>query len=171
MPRPCSPQAPDEPEPAPLAAEPAHRVLRRFRMVFNAVKTHFQQVEKQAGIGGAQLWALSLVAAQPGLGVQRLAQAMDIHQATASNLTRSLVAAGLLVSQPSPQDRRGRQLLLTAAGQAVLARAPGPFSGVLPDALAQLDAPTLERLDADLATLLALLHPDKRAAQVPLAEL
>jgi len=140
-------------------------------MVFNAVKTHFQQVEKQAGIGGAQLWALSLVAAQPGLGVQRLAQAMDIHQATASNLVRGLVTTGLLLSQPSPQDRRGRQLQLTAAGLAVLERAPGPFSGVLPDALAQLDAATLERLDADLATLLALLHPDKRAAQVPLAEL
>jgi hypothetical protein len=38
-------------------AEKAARVLRRFRMVFNAVKTHFQQVEKQAGIGGAQVWA------------------------------------------------------------------------------------------------------------------
>ena len=33
---------------------PEVRVLRRFRLVFNAVKTHFQQVEKKAGVGDSQ---------------------------------------------------------------------------------------------------------------------
>ena len=33
-----------EPPPAPQIGEPVTRVLRRFRLVFNAVKTHFQQV-------------------------------------------------------------------------------------------------------------------------------
>ena len=35
-------------------------VLRQFRQVFNAVKSHFQQVEKTVGMGGAQVWALSI---------------------------------------------------------------------------------------------------------------
>lgn len=51
------------------ARDPAAQVLRRFRLVFNAVKSHFQQVEKQAGIGGAQIWALSVIAAAPDIGI------------------------------------------------------------------------------------------------------
>ncbi|MBH9553669.1 MarR family winged helix-turn-helix transcriptional regulator [Inhella gelatinilytica] len=154
-----------------VEGEPSHRVLRRFRMVFNAVKTHFQQVEREAGVGGAQLWALSLVQAKPRVGVGALARAMDIHQATASNLVRGLVDSGYLTSTRSDQDRRISVLQLTAAGAAVLERAPGPFSGVLPAALAQLDPATLERLDADLAELLSRLKPDRGAARIPLADL
>ena len=149
----------------------ATRVLRRFRMVFNAVKTHFQQVEKTAGVGGAQLWALSVVHDEPGIGVGALARAMDVHQTTASNLVRALVEQGLVDSQRSGSDRRASQLHVTRAGARLLARAPGPFAGVLPQALARLDPQTLERLDADLVALLQLLEADRRAARIPLAEM
>ena len=47
----------------------ATRVLRQFRIVFNSVKTHFRQVEQAAGLGGAQVWALSVIRDQPGIGV------------------------------------------------------------------------------------------------------
>ncbi len=156
---------------APVRGEREARVLRRFRSVFNAVKSHFQQVEKQAGIGGAQVWALSLIRAQPGIGVGALARAMDVHQTTASNLVRSLVAAGLAESQRSGTDRRASQLKATRAGLRVLARAPGPFSGVLPEALGRLDGETLHRLDADLQTLLALLDADRRGERIPLSQI
>lgn len=159
------------PPAAPQVAEPAARVLRRFRLVFNAVKTHFQQVEKRAGVGGAQLWALSVVRAAPGIGVGDLARAMDIHQTTASNLVKSLVAMELVVAERNGADRRAVQLRVTASATRVLRKAPGPFSGVLPEALARLDGKTLDRLDRDLATLLALLHADERAARIPLAQL
>jgi DNA-binding MarR family transcriptional regulator len=151
--------------------ETATRVLRRFRLVFNAVKTHFQQVEKSAGIGGAQLWALSVVRAQPGIGTGALARAMDVHQTTASNLVKALVEQGLVESHRSGVDRRASQLKITRAGARVLARAPGPFTGVLPQALARLDDASLRRLDGDLASLLAVLQTDERAARIPLAEM
>jgi DNA-binding transcriptional ArsR family regulator len=79
-------------------ADPAARVLRRFRLVFNAVKSHFRAVETKAGVSGAQLWALSVVRRQPGIGVGDLARAMDIHQSTASNLLRGLIDAGMVVA-------------------------------------------------------------------------
>lgn len=149
----------------------AIRVLRRFRLIFNAVKTHFRQVEKISGIGGAQLWALSLIRAQPGIGVGALGKSMDVHQTTASNLVRSLLEQGLIESHRSGVDRRAIQLKVTRAAARVLAKAPGPFSGVLPDALARLDRDTLERLDEDLAALLTLLQSDVRSARIPLAHL
>jgi len=147
------------------------QVLRRFRIVFNTVKTHFQQVEKKAGVGGAQLWALSVIHTQPGIGVNDLAKSMDIHQTTASNLAKSLVTIGMVQASKDGADRRTVQLYLLPNGQRVLKKAPGPFSGVLPQALSQLDAATLKRLDHDLGLLLAQLKVDERAAQTPLGQM
>ena len=151
------------------------QVLRRFRVVFNAVKTHFQQVEKQAGIGGAQVWALSVVQQYPGIRVSALAVAMDIHQSTASNLVRLLVNRGLVETTRSGEDRRAVQLQLLPAGLQMLQRAPGPFTGVLPAALQQLDAGTLARLDDDPGKLIAVLAADAatdpQAEKTPLAPL
>jgi DNA-binding MarR family transcriptional regulator len=149
----------------------AAQVLRRLRVIFNAVRTHFQQVEQHAGIGGAQVWALSLVAREPGIGVGRLARAMDIHQTTASNLVKALLARGLVSSVRSPSDRRSVQLHPLPAGLDILGRAPGPFSGVLPAALAQMDPAVLARLDQDLGMLVKLLQADERAAGLPLAQM
>jgi len=170
-PRAPSPPPSSAPVPAGASPEAAARVLRRFRVVFNAVKTHFQQVEKQAGIGGAQLWALSVIQAQPDLGVGALAQAMDVHQTTASNLVKALSTLGLVGTHRDGPDRRAVRLRLTPAGEAVLQKAPGPFAGVLPEALAALDPATLARLDQDLGTLMAQLQADDAAGSIPLAHL
>ena len=148
--------------------ETAMHVLRRFRVVFNQVKTHFRQVERAAGISGAQAWALSVVEARPGLGTSALAEAMDVHQSTASNLVRGLVARQLLVSEHGAEDRREVQLHLTAKGRKALRKAPEPLAGVLPDALRRLDARTLARLDRDLARLVKELGADRSAGAIPL---
>jgi DNA-binding MarR family transcriptional regulator len=151
--------------------DPAARVLRRFRLVFNAVKTHFREVEKKAGVAGAQLWALSVIQAQPGLTVNDVARAMDVHQSTASNLVKSLVSQKLVNAQKSETgDRRTVQLRVLAAGARVLRRAPGPFAGVLPAALDTLDVKTLARLDKDLGKLISALDADERGAGIPLGQ-
>lgn len=163
-----SPPAKKQPRPKSVAADPATRVLRRFRLVFNTVKTHFRQVEKKAGISGAQLWALHVISEHPGIGVGGLARAMDIHQSTASNLLRALLEKSLVVAGRDGEDRRSVQLQVTTRGSRVLAKAPGPLSGVLPEALDRLDARTLARLDRDLGRLIAELGADERGAGIPL---
>ena len=150
--------------------EPASQVLRRFRLVFNAVKTHFQQVEKKAGVGGAQLWALSIIRARPGLRINDLAQAMDVRPSTASNLVKALVERELVAVSKQGPDRRTVHIAILPAGNKVLRKAPGPLTGVLPQALASLDARTLARLDRDLATLITALDVDERGANIPLGQ-
>ncbi len=147
-------------------ADPSARVLRRFRLVFNAVKTHFRAVETKAGISGAQLWALSVVHDHPGIGVSELARAMDVHQSTASNLLRVLIDEGMVVAGRDGEDRRSVQLKTTPRGARALSKAPGPFTGVLPDALGRLDARTLARLDRDLGRLIEELGADERGAGI-----
>lgn len=164
-------QPPSGPPAATKREESAAQVLRLFRLTFSAVRKHFHEVEKSVGVGGAQVWALSRIRDNPGVRVTELAAMMDVHQSTASNLVRSLVTRQLIRSEQSTQDGRFVLLYIRPAGRALLRRVPGPFTGVLPKALSELDAATLRRLEADLARLLDHLGADPDAAQRPLAQI
>jgi len=175
MPRAKRRSTPDEPAaeepPAAPQAERSVQVLRQFRLIFNTVRKHFREVESMAGLGGAQVWALSQIRDHPGLGVTELAAAMDVHQSTASNLVRSLLARDLIRSEQGTTDRRAVRLTIRPAGRAVLRRVPGPLTGVLPKALSELDRPTLDRLHADLAVLLQQMDAGDDGAQTLLAQM
>lgn len=147
------------------------KVLRRFRVVFNAVRTHFRQMEKQVGLGGAQVWALSVIKSHPNLGIGEVALRMQIHQSTASNLVKALLNKELIQMEKSPEDRRNVRLKILPAGARILRKVSGPFEGVLPDALANLDTETLVRLDEDLGKLIEILRADESAEELPLANL
>lgn len=154
-----------------IANKSAMRVLRQFRRIFNAVKAHFQQLEKTSGLGGAQVWALSVIEDFPNIRVTELAAVMDIRQSTASNLIRSLIERELIQSQRNPSDRRVVQLAILPAGKRLLKVVPRPLSGILPVALSTLDQATLGRLEEDLAKVLVLLSVDESSAQVILTNL
>jgi DNA-binding MarR family transcriptional regulator len=96
---------------------------------------------------------------------------MAIHQSTASNLVRTLGERGLISAAKDGADRRAVQLRLLPAGAKVLKNAPGPFMGLLPDALKALDAAALARLQGDLGSLIVLLGADERGASIPLSDL
>lgn len=170
MPKKPTAQSPAAAPPPDASSVSAARVLRRFRVIFNAVKAHFRQVEAKAGIAGAQVWALAVILEQPGIGVGGLARAMDIHQSTASNLLRPLIEKGMVAADREGEDRRAVHLHISAKGAAVLRKAPGPFTGVLPEALNSMDAATLSRLDRDLAALCHLLGLDGRGGSLPLGQ-
>jgi DNA-binding MarR family transcriptional regulator len=139
--------------------------------VFNTVKTHFRTLEKQVGLGGAQVWALSVVRDQPGIGVNGLARCMDVRQPTASNLVKSLVEQDFLEVRRDERDGRAVMLYLRPAANRVLGKVNGPFTGVLPQALADLDAETLARLEHDLALLIDRLGADAQGADIPLSQI
>lgn len=151
--------------------ESAAQVLRQFRLIFSAVRNHFREVEKSTGIGGAQVWALSCIRDHPGVRVTELAAIMDVHHSTASNLIRSLLARDLVRTERSAEDRRAVLLHIRPAGRTVLRKVPGPFTGVLPQALGALDTTTLRRLELDLAHVIDQLGIDADGAQTPLAQL
>lgn len=154
---------------ASLKDDHAAQVLRQFRLIFNTVRRHFQSMEKKSGMGGAQTWALSLVAQQPGLGVSQLAERMDVHQSTASNLIRALIKSGHVHSEKSAHDKRVVELYVLPEGLKLLKKIPGPFAGVLPHALQHLDEVTLIQLEKNLAELINRLEVDENAARTPIA--
>ena len=157
--------------PLPVESVTPAKVLRRFRVVFNAVRTHFRQMEKQVGLGGAQVWALSVIKANPGIGMGEVASKLDIHQSTASNLIKALLRNELISLEKATEDRRNVHLKILPAGSRLLKNVSGPFEGVLPVALSNLTGETLQRLDEDLGQLIGLLNADEAAEETPLAHL
>ncbi|MHB1100334.1 MAG: MarR family winged helix-turn-helix transcriptional regulator [Burkholderiales bacterium] len=161
------------------AAEPAserhearaHEVLRKFRVVFSTVKNHFKDVELKCGVSGAQLWAISEIAEQPGLRVSELAQAMSVHLSTASNLVGALEKRGL-VRKERGMDQRVVFLHLTEQGTEVVTRAPKPMIGVLPDALQRLPEDALDALGDSMDKLIVMMQvEDETAAAKPLSDI
>lgn len=156
----------------PRAPQPAaDQLLQQFRIILNAVKTHFQQVERRCGIGGVQVWALALIQDRPGLGVGQLAAELNVRQPTASSVVRSLTLQGLIEARREGADRRSVQLYITPQGSLLLQRAPGPSAGLLPEALGALDTGTRQQLETLLGLVIDKLGADRAAATRPLSRL
>jgi DNA-binding MarR family transcriptional regulator len=152
-------------------AAAAMAVLQQFRELFRVSQQHFQRIESNCGVSGAQLWALSELKAAPGLTVSGLARALSIHLSTSSNLLDKLEAQELIRRERNSADQRVVQVYLTNAGQQLLRKAPIPAEGVIPDALGRMPATTLRNLKRDLDLLLGLAsvrNPEERMK--PLAE-
>jgi DNA-binding MarR family transcriptional regulator len=153
-------------------ARAATEALRQFRVIFGAVRQHFQAVEKACGVSGAQIWAMAALRQTPGMKVSELAHALSIHTSTASNLLDKIEKAGLVRRARNSVDQRVVQLYLTAEGEKALAKAPEPLTGILTHALDQLPDAALARLNQDLATLIAHMgEVNSGDAQKPLTGL
>lgn len=138
--------------------------LKLFRIIFKSVNRHFHDVEKAVGIGGAALWALAEVAGSDNITVTKLAQAMSVHQSTASNLIDKLVLDGFLVRIKDTHDRRIVHLSLTPRGKDLLKQAPMPHRGILPDALMRLSPESLEQLNQYLNELIDTMNAKQSSA-------
>lgn len=168
-------QQPDECREAPLTARDAQlplHVLKKFRLIYGSVRQHFHEVESSCGITGSQLWVLQEVSRQPGIGVSELAERLSIHQSTASQLLEKLAVQGLILKERRKEDQRRVDLALTRAAEKLLAHAPGPAEGLLPEALMALPDPVLKSLDSSLSEVIAQLSiRDERLADKPLADM
>ncbi len=147
-------------------------VLKKFRLIYGAVRQHFREIEQTCGVSGSQLWVLQEIANWPGIGVSEVAQLLSIHQSTCSQLVEKLVGLGLVVKARSLEDQRRVGLSLSEKAGEILPRAPSPAEGVLPKALMSVPDETLRALDAALAEVIRQLRlRDEAFAGKPLADL
>ena len=152
-------------QPTPLA------VLQQFREIFRVSQRHFQRIEARCGLAGAQLWALAEIGHRPGLTVTDLAHVLAIHLSTSSNLLDKLEGQKLVRRVRESADQRRVSLYPTASGLRLLARAPRPVEGIIPDALARMSPALVRRLHDDMQELLNVAsRRSARAAKKPLGE-
>jgi MarR family transcriptional regulator, organic hydroperoxide resistance regulator len=152
--------------------ELAARVLVQLREVLGAARIHPAAVKRSAGVSGAQLRALWELHGQPGLRISDLTQRMALHQSTVSNLVEKMSGAGLVLRGRHPHDGRVVRLRLSVAGKKVVARAPKPARGVLPDALSRMPRHELRLLQGALQSLIgAMKAAAPRASKTRLEDL
>jgi DNA-binding MarR family transcriptional regulator len=132
--------------------------MQQFRLIFGSARRHDAEVRRLTGISGSQLWALSEIARSEGLRVNDLSERMSLHQTTASNLINALVERNLIRRGRDGADQRVVRLHVTTDGKKMLLRAPGPYVGLLVDALRHLKAPELARLNTALGVLVQTLR-------------
>lgn len=147
-------------------------VLRKLRLVFSSAKKHFRAVEAVAGISGAQLWALIEISDHPGSSVSDISSRLSVHLSTASNLLEKLEGKALITRTRNSKDQRVVHIHLTARGRRILAKAPRPARGVVPDALTRLTTERLRSLDRDLEALVShMARTDRRGSVTPLSDI
>ncbi len=94
--------------------------LRRAHV---AIFEHFSQtVAAQEDITPGLFGMLHVIAANPGLGQSRLAEAMEVDRSTIVKVVDQLESRGLIVREPSPADKRSHCLRLTEEGRLALRR-------------------------------------------------
>lgn len=150
----------------------AKEALKQFRIIFGTVRQHFREIEVSCGISGSQLWLLHEIATHSELGVSRLAENLAIHQSTCSLLVEKLVKKQLVQKQRQSEDQRKVGLIVTDAGHAVLAKAPKPVDGILPQVLHTLDIEALKELNASLNMVITKLDAQSKAlADQPMGDM
>jgi len=97
--------------------------LRRTQV---AIFQHFSRtVAAEEHITPGLFGMLHVIAANPGLGQSRLAEAMEVDRSTIVKVVDQLEGRGLIVREPSPVDKRSHCLGLTERGRKALRRLEG----------------------------------------------
>jgi DNA-binding MarR family transcriptional regulator len=143
-------------------------VHKQFRAIFNMAKPRIQPREPSCRISGAQLLALAVIARQPGLRISELAQAMIVHQTTASNLVERLAAQDMVEKRRLEHDLRVVCLYPLPAGMELIKQRALPTKSVLPEALSRLPPQKLSELQAILAELIGILYAREADGNVAL---
>ncbi|MER7922708.1 MarR family transcriptional regulator [Streptomyces sp. NPDC096057] len=104
-----------------------------------------------------QLRALHALEAEPGANLTLLAERLEAGLPTVSRLCDRLEAAGLLLREAAPHNRREIQLRLTAHGRDVLAEVARLRSRALSEVVSGMAADDREALERGLRAFAATL--------------
>jgi DNA-binding MarR family transcriptional regulator len=129
----------------------AAKVLDSLRRLVRELRLGSHSVERELGIGGAQLFVLREIAAEPGCSLRRLSERTLTDQSSVSVVTARLVTRGFVARKQDAADARKSALTLTPRGERLLSHAGEPFQVRLVRALRALPPARLRRLGADLS--------------------
>jgi DNA-binding MarR family transcriptional regulator len=109
---------------------------------------------RKSGISMAQFGLLRRLYHQGDCEVHEVGHHFDVSPAAASQLVDKLVQAGLVARTENPDDRRARQVGLTAKGKAIVDRAADESYRWIDDLVAELSPENRAAAQASLAVLI-----------------
>lgn len=136
------------------AAEAAE-VVRCLRRLFRAIHEYSKAIHRSTGLSAPQVWALTLLRAEPQLSLRELATRMFAHPSTTSGIVERLVERGAVRRSVNRKDRREVRLCLTPLGRRVLRRSPSPVQSGLRQALQSMPSSRLHQLRLSLEQIVS----------------
>ncbi len=138
--------------------------MEALRRIVRVLRVSGTAAERDQGISGAQLFVLQQLDETPAASLRELAMRTATDQSSVSVVASRLVARGLVARKAARADARRAELTITAAGRALIRRAPPAAPGRLRDALVALPARVRGPLTRGLRQLAAELEDRPGAA-------
>jgi len=132
-------------------------VANRLRPVLFKLNRHLRREIHSLGVTGGQASLLFTIQRHPGIGVRELAALERMSAPGMSKYVSRLEAAGLIVREPSEDDRRRVGLRVSPEGERVLRSVKSRRTAWLATRLKELSAEELEAVDAAIGPLQELI--------------
>jgi DNA-binding MarR family transcriptional regulator len=132
-------------------------VANRLRPVLLKLNRHLRREIHSLGVTGGQASLLFTIQRQPGIGVRELAALEGMSAPGMSKYVGRLEAAGLIVREPSDEDRRRIGLRVSPEGERVLRSVKSRRTAWLAARLRELSEAELETVDAAIESLQELI--------------
>lgn len=128
-------------------------VVNGIRRLDRGLRVAARDVQRATGLSAAQLFVLEQLVKSPGSSLNDLAALTLTDRSSVSVVVDRLVASGLASRAAARDDRRRAEVRITAAGRAILHRAPPAPTDLLLAGLKRLSRTSLEQLGATLNRL------------------
>ena len=132
-------------------------VANRLRPVLLKLNRHLRREIHSLGVTGGQASLLFAIQGRPGIGVRELAALERMSAPGMSKYVGRLEAEGLIVREPSDEDRRRVGLRVSPEGERVLRSVKSRRTALLAARLRDLSEEELEAVDAAIEPLQELI--------------
>lgn len=155
--------------PAPRSGRPglqdATQIVQGLRRVVKALHAFSQDVYRQYGLTGPQLWALKTLQRAGRLSAGQLARALAVHQSSVSILIDRLVKRGLVQRLRPRGDGRFVHLELTKRGLSLSTMAPEPAQGRLLHGLQAMSRAEVSQIRHAVDQLVTVMEAEDTTAR------
>jgi len=133
-------------------------IMQSLRRIFKAIQLYSEQVLKEFGVTGPQLWALRVIYREGRLSMGELSERMYLHISTVSGVVDRLEEKGYVERTRESMDRRIVKISLTKEGKRVVQRAPEAAQGKLLHGLESLSRQEVKGIHASLDKVVRLME-------------
>jgi MarR family transcriptional regulator, organic hydroperoxide resistance regulator len=151
--------------PAPTPRADVTAIVGGLRRVVRALELYSQEVRRDFGLTAPQLWALKTLHHRGAMTVNQLAEALHVHQSSASLLVNRLERRGLVRRSRSPEDRRFVRIEPTERAMALMAEAPEPAQGRLLHGLREMPSARIRSIRRALDDLVGAMEAENVEAR------
>jgi len=107
------------------------QIMQSLRRIFKAIQQYSEEVLKEFGVTGPQLWLLKTLRDEKGTSVSELSRKMHLHISTVSSILNRLEGRGYIARKREEADRRIVTVHLTDQGRRLAIKGPEPAQGKL----------------------------------------